>query len=275
MKIVIITGSQLRHKAFAQRLKMSNSILIKKIFYENGDPLLNTVSLKENNQLLIDHLNGRRQAEKDYFEWFLDFSKKKKKEIEEEYVQRNHFSKTEFLKEILKLEIDLVVVYGTSIIKGEVINIFRNKILNLHLGLSPYYRGAGTNYFPFVNNEPEYCGATFMYINEGIDTGEIIHQIRPEIISTDSFHQLSNRFLIKTFNTYLNLIENFKDLKEINKFDDKQPSILKIYKRKDFTNNSLEKLYKNFEDGILKNYLINKLEKDKSVPIINNPSLLG
>ena len=203
------------------------------------------------------------------------FKKKKKKKKEKEYVQRNHFSKTEFLKEILKLEIDLVVVYGTSIIKGEVINIFRNKILNLHLGLSPYYRGAGTNYFPFVNNEPEYCGATFMYINEGIDTGEIIHQIRPEIISTDSFHQLSNRFLIKTFNTYLNLIENFKDLKEINKFDDKQPSILKIYKRKDFTNNSLEKLYKNFEDGILKNYLINKLEKDKSVPIINNPSLLG
>ena len=85
--------------------------------------------------------------------------------------------------------------------------MIRNKILNLHLGLSPYYRGAGTNYFPFVNNEPEYVGSTFMYLDEGIDTGEIIHQIRPLINITDSFHQLSNRFLIHSFKTYSKIAE--------------------------------------------------------------------
>ena len=69
-----------------------------------------------------------------------------------------------------------ILVYGTSIIKGELVNYFTGKILNLHLGISPYYRGSGTNYFPFVNNEPEYAGCTFMYLDHGIDTGEIIHQ---------------------------------------------------------------------------------------------------
>ena len=41
-----------------------------------------------------------------------------------------------------------------------------NKILNLHLGISPYYKGSGTNYFPLVNNEPQYVGATFMFLDK-------------------------------------------------------------------------------------------------------------
>ena len=39
------------------------------------------------------------------------------------------------------------MVYGTTIIKGDLIRIFEKRIINLHLGLSPYYRGAGTNFF--------------------------------------------------------------------------------------------------------------------------------
>ena len=272
MKIAILTGSSLRHKAFAHRFKFSKKISIEKVFYEKGDALLADVSKKENNQILITHLDGRNQTEQDYFNWFLEFSKKE--EISEEYVERNYFNEEEFLEKILSLQVDLLVVYGTSIIKGKIIKIFKNKIINLHLGLSPYYRGAGTNYFPFVNNEPEYCGATFMFIDEGIDTGEIIHQIRPEIISTDSFHQLSNRFLIKTFDTYLKLIERFKDLNQVEKFIYKDNTNFKTYRRKDFTDSSLEKLYKNFRDDILNKYLINKLERDEAVPIIQNQILL-
>ena len=86
MRIAILTGSALRHKAFAQRFKMSKNISIEKIFYEKGDALLNDVHQTENNQLLIDHLNGREQAEKDYFNWFLNFSKGR--DIKEEYVER-------------------------------------------------------------------------------------------------------------------------------------------------------------------------------------------
>ena len=46
-----------------------------------------------------------------------------------------------------------------------------------------------------------------MYLDAGIDTGEIIHQIRPLVNLTDSFHQLSNRFLIKSFQTFSKIAE--------------------------------------------------------------------
>jgi len=46
------------------------------------------------------------------------------------------------------------------------------------LGLSPYYLGSGTNYWPLVNEKPEFVVATFMHIDTDIDTEEIIHQIR-------------------------------------------------------------------------------------------------
>ena len=61
------------------------------------------------------------------------------------------------------------------------LKVFSNKILNIHLGLSPFYRGQATNYWAFVNNEIQFIGATFHKIDGGIDTGPIIHQIRPKV----------------------------------------------------------------------------------------------
>ena len=40
-------------------------------------------------------------------------------------------------------------------------------------------------------------GATFMYIDAGIDTGEIIHQIRADIVIGDSPHSIGNRLIKK------------------------------------------------------------------------------
>ena len=61
--------------------------------------------------------------------------------------------------------------------------------------MSPYYRGSGTNFWPFVNNELQFIGATFMHIDEGVDTGEIIHQIRANIFHDDNIHQIGNRLI--------------------------------------------------------------------------------
>ena len=47
--------------------------------------------------------------------------------------------------------------------KGKILKEFRSKIINAHLGLSPYYRGSGTNIFPFVNKEIEYVGVTYVF----------------------------------------------------------------------------------------------------------------
>ena len=167
----------------------------------------------------------------------------------------------------------MILVYGTSIIKGKIINQFKNKILNVHLGISPYYRGSGTNYFPFVNNEPEYCGATYMYLDEGVDTGEIIHQIRPDIFSVDSFHHLSNRFLIKVFKTFRKVAENIENISLKDNFLKHKNNKRIFIKRSDFSEESVKILYENFANGMIKKYLMNKQLRDSKVPLIEQKFL--
>ena len=74
---------------------------------------------------------------------------------------------------------DVVLVFGTGILREPLLSAFDGRIINIHLGLSPYYRGAGTNFWPLVNREPEYVGATIHYLDAGIDTGPIISHARP------------------------------------------------------------------------------------------------
>ena len=59
--------------------------------------------------------------------------------------------------------------------------------------------------WPLVNNEPEYIGVTYMFIDENIDTGDIIHQIRPNLYQHDNVHTLGNR-LIKDMALELELL---------------------------------------------------------------------
>ena len=163
------------------------------------------VEKRKNNDVELGHLEARSIAEKDFFELYINMQNEIKSISE--IIPKFWFSSKGCLEILKGINPNQILVYGTSIIKGEIINTFKRKILNLHLGLSPYYRGAGTNYFPFVNNDPEYAGSTFMYLDKGIDTGEIIHQTRPIINITDSFHQLSNRFLIHSFKNYSKIAE--------------------------------------------------------------------
>ena len=51
---------------------------------------------------------------------------------------------------------DVVLVFGTGILRQPLLSTFDGRVINIHLGLSPYYRGAGTNFWPLVNREPEY-----------------------------------------------------------------------------------------------------------------------
>ena len=94
------------------------------------------------------------------------------------------------------LEPDVVLVFGTQILRDEVIAVFDGRIINLHLGLSPYYRGAGTNFWPLVNREPEMVGATIHYLDRGVDSGDILSHVRPEIRAGDGPHDLGNRTIV-------------------------------------------------------------------------------
>ena len=60
------------------------------------------------------------------------------------------------------------------IIKQEIIDLFPDKIINMHISLLPYNKGADPNLWSYLENSPK--GVTIHKIDNGLDTGDIILQ---------------------------------------------------------------------------------------------------
>jgi methionyl-tRNA formyltransferase len=84
-----------------------------------------------------------------------------------------------------ELQPDLITVFGTSLIRGELLRAGRLGIANLHGGLSPEYRGADCTFWALYNGEPHKVGCTLHWIDAGIDTGGLIAHVSPEVLPDD------------------------------------------------------------------------------------------
>ncbi len=71
---------------------------------------------------------------------------------------------------------EVVVVSGTPLLKKPIIQSSEGRIINLHPGFAPQYRGRYGGFWPIYNKEPELIGTTIHFIDKGIDTGDILIQ---------------------------------------------------------------------------------------------------
>lgn len=83
------------------------------------------------------------------------------------------------------LKPDVIAVYGTVVIKGDVIAAAGKSIINMHTGLSPRYRGSDTIFWPLHNGEPEWVGVTIHRLTPGIDAGPILATAQPAVAADD------------------------------------------------------------------------------------------
>lgn len=74
---------------------------------------------------------------------------------------------------VINNSIDIVVTIGVSIIKPETLRLAKVGYINLHPGILPEYRGLG-NFWAVLNSDWSKVGITCHWIDEGIDTGQII-----------------------------------------------------------------------------------------------------
>ncbi len=74
-----------------------------------------------------------------------------------------------------KHSLDFVVSYGyRHVVRKFILDYFREKVINLHISLLPWNRGADPNLWSFLEDTPK--GITIHYMDEGLDTGDIIAQ---------------------------------------------------------------------------------------------------
>lgn len=160
---------------------------------------------------------------------------------------------------------DVVLVFGTGILREPLLSAFEGRLINMHLGLSPYYRGAGTNFWPLVNREPEYVGATIHYLDAGIDTGPILAHARPDIARGDGPHDIGNKTIVAAASALVRAARAHVAGRAVAA---PQTGGGRLYQRKDFSADAVRMLYRNFDTGMIDEYLAAKASRDAALSLV-------
>jgi methionyl-tRNA formyltransferase len=81
----------------------------------------------------------------------------------------------------------LVLVKGTRILSKRVLSCTTAPFINMHVGITPMYRGVHGAYWALANRDALHAGTTIHYVDAGIDTGNIIDQRKISIGPNDNF----------------------------------------------------------------------------------------
>ena len=109
-------------------------------------------------------------------------------------------------------DLGIVVSFG-KIIPGEVINLFKKGIINVHPSILPRYRGPNPIRWQIFNKEGE-SGVSIMKITEGVDEGDVLMIKRIPLSGEETYTELREKLISigrKTLIEALEIIEKGKD----------------------------------------------------------------
>ena len=95
--------------------------------------------------------------------------------------------------DILALEPDIIITcaYG-QIIPKEILDYPKLGCINVHASLLPKYRGGAPIHWSIINGDKE-TGITIMYMDVGMDTGDIISQESIPILDSDNLESIHDK----------------------------------------------------------------------------------
>jgi phosphoribosylglycinamide formyltransferase 1 len=271
VNVVFLTGSELRHSFVRKAIAISHGVCVTASYCEGAEKSIRRIveaDAPAADSLRMRHLAARDRSEQDFFSAFVALAPDRSAPT---FIAKGEINEPKHAEEISALHPDLLACYGSSLIRGPLLSRFEGRFVNIHLGLSPYYRGSGTNFWPLVRGEPEFVGATFMHIDAGIDTGKVIHQIRARIFPGDTAHQIGNRLIADMALVYADIIRKFSILPDMPQLE--EPPDVRVYRQKDFTEESSRMLAQRFDDGLVDRYLADAERRTLRVPIVENPAV--
>lgn len=260
ISLVIVTANSWRHRHLVNRLAEHFNVL--GVVSETKRPLAEGKTEKEN-KIIAEHSREREAKEKEYFGAEKEFN------IADGEVRRVEYqgaNKPEIFNWISALKPDYIVLFGSSIIRDPLLSAYKNRIINIHLGLSPYYRGSATTFWPLVEGEPECVGVTVHLAVDKVDAGSILGQARPTIGANDTSHDIGHKNIIAGVELLIRCIKGYAAGAIA-----PQPQRLevgKVFKGKDFTAEAVLRMKENFKQGMIKEYLAHKTERDQKYLII-------
>lgn len=227
MKITVFTSNHLRHKYLVHKLsKKFNKVL----YVCEKKPYIRTKKSK-----LVNHYFKKvKKTEKKIFTKV----KLDKKKIEVLNFKYKNISFKKLLKKKNFINSDYFLVYGSSLIKGELLKyLIQKKALNLHMGLLPYYRGTDCNFWAVHDGNFDKIGASLIHLSSKIDKGNIVKLFKTTKVNDKfKFTMLACKNAIEKAVKFLSIKNNKFKSKKINK-----KKLLRFSRFREFNDNAIRK----------------------------------
>jgi methionyl-tRNA formyltransferase len=256
-KILVITGEDVRHQYFVNRL---NALF----------PLLAVLTETSAYPEPIAHSNEEQKS----WDWF--FTRRENFEHKafgsanliatannppHIKIPKKKLNAPETVEIIKRFQPEFIAVFGTGLLGQEILGLYPNQIFNLHVGLPRYCRGSSCNFWPIHNGRLEELGASVHLTNAGIDTGNIAAQASIKLDEDDDEQTLAGKTLITGIDLMISVIQNWCD--GTLKFSPSKKAG-ELYLRKDFTPEAVLHVRRIVESGELKRQLIRIRENQRS-----------
>jgi folate-dependent phosphoribosylglycinamide formyltransferase PurN len=162
------------------------------------------------------------------------------------------------------LNSDIYIIFGSSYIKGKLLNfLIKKRAINIHMGVSPFYRGTDCNFWAIYDNNPHLVGSTIHLLTKGLDSGPIL------------YHAMSN-IKKNTFEYTMSTVKSaFHSI--IKRINDRSMFKIRPEKQNKFKEIRYSKKIE-FNEKILRNFFkkkINLKSKKINYSILKNPFLLN
>ena len=114
----------------------------------------------------------------------------------------------------------------------------KKKAINIHMGISPYYKGADCNFWAIYEGNTNLVGATIQYLSKDLDNGPILfHAVNEYHSNPFIYTMLSVKSAIIAVKKYL------KQKKKVKPTSIRNPSFSKLTKKKSFNDKIIKKFF--------------------------------
>lgn len=255
MRLAILTSTDIRHRYFVNALRARQQVVA--VGYEEtgyNPAQVNDFELTPGEHAIVaEHYSERTRQEQLFFGHDARFQSERG-DCAVRRLAPGMLNSPETLAFLERAKPDVVVVYGTNLIKAPLLGHWPGRMINMHLGLSPYYRGTATNFYPLVNGEPHMVGATIHLIDAGIDSGPIFAHARPNIVVSDRPHTIGCKTILAGIETMIGVVELMAK-GAISATPQWSVPQARLYLRRDYHPRQVVDLYRRFDAGMLVDYL--------------------
>lgn len=177
MKITVFTSNQARHLHLVSRLSQicdeCYSILECNTIFPGQ-----TEDFFKKSGVMQEYFRNVQLSEQKFF-GINNFSPSNNRSISLKSGDLNKVS-----REVLEpaLSSDYYIVFGSSYIKGWLVDeLVSNNAINIHMGISPYYRGSSCNFWAARDKNFHLVGSTIHKLSKGLDSGDILFHALPTV----------------------------------------------------------------------------------------------